>query len=256
MTAPMKQHEAILTDWSKQLTVIRSEVCNLYHHRQIWEAMLEAITTRAAETPGIFLQHYASMYVTTQTMGIRRLARAGSNDPDSLKALIEKILRNRNIITRTWFSNRYATSMSRKAKPEDCLLKEGKRIFDKNWGCGGELVATEVLQKDIKNLDTHCERAIELSDNVHAHINRTFPKSGNSGEEAGEIGVTFKDLDLAINTIGDFVKRFAILIVGNDLVELAPIMQWDWSATFQRALFPGPPDYRWPEDDRGPESET
>lgn len=59
--------------WRSQLIELQPELQAVHTNRILFREMIEAIETRSPETPAIWRSHYASMYVASQMMGLRRI---------------------------------------------------------------------------------------------------------------------------------------------------------------------------------------
>lgn len=227
MAEPQEKHDEVYEKWLSWLEHIKDAVIELHHNRQIWKELTEAIWEHAGDTPyDTFIAHYTRLYVDGQTMAIRRLVKEHSQSSEiSLRRLVKDMIHQPTVMSRT----RYVGLYTARVELEDHWVKKAEEDFANNFGTG-EWLDLLRLEKDLVTLDNDFELVTRFADRTVAHIDK----------RGVEQLPTFGDLNKAIDDAAEMFRRYALLLTASDWVMLAPAIQENWRAPFQRNLFPKP----------------
>lgn len=227
MGAPSSAHQQVIAKWTRWLDEIRVHVLNLHHHRELWSRIRHAIETEAADTPDVFLAHYTQLYVDGQVMAVRRVVDPTDKQSVSLGRLLADIVNQHTVLTR----ERYV-AMHEDGDDREWARKDRKRraveVFNEYWGDGTDALDPAKVAADLEELKVLSREVRSFATKTVAHIDRR-------GVNALP---TFDNLDTAIEVVADTFKRYALLLTASSWVDLVPVIQNDWRATFRRPLFP------------------
>lgn len=228
MTLPPKLHDEVHKKWRDWLEAIDPHVTNLFHDREIWREVRDALLADTEATSDTFLASYTRQYVGSSAMAVRRLAdpNAKDNDSHSIGALIDDIGKQPGVMTRERWVSRDREPDPRPGADEE-LRKLLARNFDKTFGDGSGGLDPGKVAADLATLKARSEAVAAFASRTVAHIDR------RGMEELP----TFDDLDKAIDVVGEMYKRYFLLIDGASLLEVAPVIQHDWKAPLRRPIF-------------------
>lgn len=214
--------------WCGWLTQVETHVLDLHHHRQLWQEIKDAILKKTGDTSDIFLTHYTRLYVDGQVMAVRRLVSHSPTDKKSISLgrLIADVQSHPTVMSR----DRYVSL--HKSPSDDAWVRAdwermARETYDDEWGDGQGNIDAQKLQADLDRLD-------ELSGKVRAFANRMVAHIDRRGLKRLP---TFKDLNDAIDVIGEMFKRYALLLTASSWASVTPTIQEDWRATFRSPLF-------------------
>lgn len=231
-----------LAKWHKEIERIGHHIIQLHHDRRLWREMCDAMSAAAPESDGTFIQHYTKLYVDGASMAVRRLADVrGQCQTIALGRLIEDLRANPKVLNREVVVARYAHDDDQREWARTDWLRCGEEFWDTKWASADGGLDIVRLQADLDALSATAEKVAAFADRVVAHID---------SRGARDIP-TFKDLDDAIDVLGELFKHYSILVDGKGWVFLEPAIQGDWKAPFRKPIFesipppwlnPTPPD--------------
>jgi len=106
VTAPASQRDQLHEKWCSWLEEITTHVYNLFHNRTIWREMSPALVDHDG---GVFLAHYADLYVAGQSLAVRRLADDRAEGQTlSLGRLIVDLSKNPAVMSRDRYVSMHA----------------------------------------------------------------------------------------------------------------------------------------------------
>lgn len=228
MTVSPKQHDLVHVKWKKWLEAIHPHVTVLFHDREIWRDVRDALLADTEATSDTFLASYTRQYVGSAAMAVRRLAdpNAKKNDSHSIGALIDDICKQPNVMTRERWTARDGKPDPRPGADEQ-MLKILAGNFDASFGDGSGGLDGEKVVADLATLQERSKTVALFASRTVAHIDRRGMKDLP----------TFEDLDEAIDAVGEMYRRYFLLIDGASLLEVAPMIQHDWKAPLRRPIF-------------------
>lgn len=224
MTAPPGQHDELYDAWSKRLALVEIQVVNIHHNRQLWREMRDALSLAEAD---VFLRHYANLYSDSQAIAIRRIAEEKATGKTvSLGRLLGDLEKNPAVMTRARFVSFYRGTPG--AEEMNCFMKcRLMRKFDERFGNPDGTLDCCKLGWRKRALSTASKRIEEFADQNVAHL--------DSQQE--EVVPTFKDLDTAIDEIGDVFEWVTLLLTGSGRNKPDPMIQENWKLPFRSPLF-------------------
>ncbi len=123
--------------------------------------------------------------------------------------------------------DRYVAMHTAGCDDEDYWTKCAQAIFDEHFG-------------DSKGqfcLDKNCDRMKRLtatSQAIGGHADRSVAHI-DSRKRPGNL--TYKDLDRAIDEVGDLLRDVTLLLKAVRLYDVEPTILWDWKRPFRQPLF-------------------
>ncbi len=222
MTAPPGQHDQLHGKWCEWLEDITTHVFNLFHNRAIWREMSEALRQHEG---GVFLAHYADLYVAGQVMAVRRIADDRADGPTvSLGRLLGDLGRNPGVMSRDRYVLMHTTGEDDDA---EFWVAHAHKIFDQRFGDGQALFSSDKNRERLNRLVVASQVISDFADRLVAHLD---------SRKLGELP-TFEDLDRAIDEVGEVLKEVTLLLTASSLVDPEPTIQEDWKRPFGDALF-------------------
>jgi hypothetical protein len=100
--------------------------------------------------------------------------------------------------------------------------------FDRFAGDVGNHVDPALVERDLEALRSTTSGVVHFATRTVAHLD----KRGVDQE------ITFGELNRALDTLSDLVRRYHLLVTGSSLLRVEPTMQGDWKAPFRIPLFP------------------
>ncbi len=193
-------------------------VIRMHFHRQIWRGVQKIIHQLP---PSAYWAYHVEVYVDAQAIAVRRQADLGRRVA-SLGRLIAEIGEDPELLTEEWWLERWG--------PQD----EGDREFARGrWkndfaGKVGTHIDPEIVHADSVRLTGQAEA-------VRTYVNRHVAHAEDLErfDAPAAANITVKELDTAIDTIGELFRRYADLLVCVD-VDLHVHMLPDWLAPFRQ----------------------
>lgn len=206
--------------WIEWLEVLRRELMEIYVDKLMFAELYEKIRTSGA-TSGIWLNHYLRLYVSKQTMAVRRITR-GKPGTISLTRLFGEMLSRDSELNETWFRDLVARRANLGGDKLD-LVVEG---FVRVWCDGSNALSRNVINSDRQELGQRVRIAREWADETVAHLN-----------EGGEVKkLTWGELNRSFDTIAEVLNRYNGLFKGTEYV-FPPSLPLHWQEPFERVLF-------------------
>jgi hypothetical protein len=215
-----------LARWHEWDQVIRRDLIDVFHHRDLWQTTTKAIQRVAPDSPGTWIRHYATLYAQGQMVAIRRVVRGRNSGSVSLFRLLREIADHPAVIS----VDRHLQTAT--GADEDFRGVLRARYQD-TWGdSAGVAVDPKKVRQAINALGQRLTVVFTRVDKQIAHIEE---------EEREEVATkrttfTFDELDQALRAVGEEYQHWADLL--NCVhYELTPVVQTDWQATFAKPLF-------------------
>lgn len=212
--------------WIEHLDRIIQETYRTHHYRQLYRGLAEI--TQAANLPAsTIFDAFGIWYATTQTLSVRRQLDR-TRGTVSLWRLLDEIARHPTIASR---ERHVAVWLDEGADP--LLEREAHANFDRFAGQRNrDHIDVALVRSDLRELEEIGRVAERYANEAVAHTS-VDPK---------RTVLTYAELNAAIDHIGDVVKKYASLLKAEILVELAPVIQYDWKAPFRQAWIPAETD--------------
>lgn len=214
--------------WCSQFDALHNEVLGLHHSRRMWRTVRSMIETNpAVRRSGIAEYWMNQSYSVCQLVAVRRQT-DGRKGVVSLHRSLDHLARKPSMVTRAWFSQELESNP--KSRPYAASLAAG---FDDFADPGQAQVKASSVAADRDQLTAAADRAKQVVDESLAHL--ADPTRGGTGPPA----ITWGDLDIAVDTIGNLYKKYYRLshpgaILGN----LEPNLPPGWDRIFETAWKP------------------
>lgn len=186
----------------------------MHLHREAFQRVGEIVRRNGQLPESYFWEYFRDVYATTQAIAVRRQA---ENDPRvlSLGRLLFEISEDPSRVTRAFFVGMF--------QPETKRL--GERGFDKSYaGSVGTHLDPAIPRGDLKALTS---TAAAIKTYVDEHLAHADAKPRRSLP-------TFKEIDKAVDQIGDLFTKYANLLTAVSYIKLVPEIQHDWLAIFRQ----------------------
>ena len=198
MSAPPGNYETLRSRWRDDLELLHIDVTGLFHHRQIWSGMREALVDK---DPTFFLDHYAEMYVASQTLRVRRLADPKADGSTrSLARLVSAIAANEAALDRAWFIEQHIVNV------ENDSRTMWSELADETYTHRFVMHPTDETPTGAAELGRSLS---QVSEKVSAFADRYVAHLDSRG--VAQLP-TFDDLDTAIDVIGSVVTDLELLL--------------------------------------------
>jgi hypothetical protein len=112
--------------WLGWEDIIRRNLYQAFHDRQLWQETTAAAQQVSPEAPGAWLMHYARLYSDGQAMAIRRIVRGQDHRSASLERLLGDICNNPGVLSAPRYVSHFPAGSAGSA------LEEYERL----WGDG------------------------------------------------------------------------------------------------------------------------
>jgi hypothetical protein len=249
MTAPKAEHDRIFQHWREQLVKIERELFHGFLYQVVWSELRDEIQRRHPEADGTFLVSYSSGYVAGQMLLVRRLTDKAPSS-DSLVSLINRILRQPDIVTRTRYAEQWAANVEAPMERWTGELAWDESFTDPMERWTAELAWDEsfadphdperlnvtLLEQDLDRLETELEHIVTWATKTIAHLDPTQPERVPKYHEVRE----------ALDVLAEVTGRYQSLLNQSVTAEWTPAIQGDWQAPFRPSLFPLDFDAYWP----------
>lgn len=207
--------------WRRWFSDIRNQIHTLHHNRRIYRdvtAMIDA--NPALQVPSAFYTWMRNAYIYDMTMSVRRLV-----DHDrrtvSFYRLMEDIASHPEVVTRRRFTAGY----------RGWLRDSGHRDFERFASPAANRIHRRVIRGHQRELVAAAERLKTYVDKHVAHNDRRPMRRLP----------TYEELDRCIDLLGRLAKDYTLLLEQVALVEIEPVIQYDWQAPFRVPWIPSTP---------------
>ena len=207
----MDRPEQMLAKWRNWLRQIERETFQLHLNRRFWRELVDIVRSNGAiPEPGHIMGWFASLYSTTQAIGIRRQAER-SNQSLTFARLLKQVHDHPHVMTRSEYLRYYDG-----ADPFEQELANEE--FDEFSGVGHDTLAAHLVQADLRQLDESTKPIMSYVDKRIAHLD---------ARTVDEVP-TYNDLDRALDELERVLKKYALLLRGEGLVGADPVPQYNW----------------------------
>ncbi|MEV6471554.1 hypothetical protein [Streptomyces sp. NPDC051657] len=210
--------------WCKRFDEADRDIRTLFHSRHIWLSINEMWEKNAdaIELNTLVYNWHINLYVNTQCTGIRRECDS-KEQTSSLENCLQELIKYPGMANRS----RFEAYVDLNAKIEARFKATNKRKFDAFAEAPGSPDIDPVkVQTDIDRLRAAALTTRTYTNKVVAHRQHMTTK----------ISLALTDLDTALNTVGEVLKRYYTLrhppmIKGN----LTPDLPLGWERPYQAA---------------------
>jgi len=207
--------------WQRWFDNIKDQIFTLHHNRRIYRDVMAMIDENPAlQVPSAFYTWMRTTYVYDMTMAVRRLVDRHQRTI-SFYRLMEEIASHPEVITRRRFTAGY----------RGWLRDVGHRDFERFASPTAKRIHRRVIRRHqrelvavAKRLKTYVDKHVAHNDR---HPMRRLPR--------------YEELDQCIDLLGQLAKDYTLLLEQAGLVEVVPVIQYDWQAPFRVPWIPPPP---------------
>jgi hypothetical protein len=193
---------------------VSGDVHTMYLHRATFQRVREIVLENGQLPESYFFEYMEDTYATSQAVAVRRQAEPNSR-VSTLGSLLREMSEDAERVTRSFFVGMWDGERE----------PEAEEIFDERFaGSVGEHLDPAIPQRDLEALTATSDGLKTFVDEHLAHSDAR-PSPGLP---------TFKDLNAAIDQIGDLYAKYYLLLTANGFVDLVPAIQHDWLAVFRQ----------------------
>jgi hypothetical protein len=213
-------------DWLK---LILEDVRDILTQRMIWRAVRRIVESNPTlQEDDTFHRWMDAVYARTVAAGVRRQVDSGP-EVLSLLRLLETLGAHPEFVTR----QRHVAFFLVDAPAEDGEGLErtarrliGNETFDRLAGQGSPHYDPTA---DIARLRAGAQP-------IRRYVNEHVAHASES-KSAGV--ATYDELDAALDVIDELTRKVHVLLTGDDLAQIVPVWQYDWTRVFESAWRPG-----------------
>ena len=201
--------------WKRQFKIIKNQITELAFRRFIYREVTKLIQKNPRlQVRSAFYDWMHSVYVTDMTMSIRRLVDWNKRTISFIR-LMEDIRRHPEVISRRRFTYPYKNFMK----------QYGHRDYERFAKPGQDILDRSLIAIHRRTIVRSQKKIRHFLNNHIAHSNkyrrRQFP--------------TRAELEMCLDTLEILIKEYALLFDRVALLNVAPVIQYDWMAPFRVA---------------------
>ncbi|MGW2989759.1 hypothetical protein [Streptomyces goshikiensis] len=213
--------------WCERFDAAEHDIRTLFLNRHIWLSITEMWEKNAdaIELNTLTFNWHINLYVTTQCTGIRRECDADTTT-SSLQNCLQELIKFPKMATRSRFD---ASVEAHPAIPAAAKSIQ-KSKFDE-FAASGQApeIDPDKVQKDI-------DRLLDAAKTTRLYTNKIV---AHRDHKHAEITLPWVDLDTALNTVGDVLKRYFTLRNPPEIKgSLTPELPLGWERPYQAAWCP------------------
>lgn len=205
--------------WKVWLNTLHEDLNTVYIDQEIFEALHEAIVN-SGTTSGHWANHYQRLYVATQTMAIRRMAR-GKRGEIALTTLLSDIRRRSNELTVDW----YRILVAKRPGFGDFQIDHFTKDFASVWCNGGDHLDTAIVDSDRRTSGNEVAAVQNWADTTIAHLVENAPPAA----------LTWGQLRASFDSVANILNRYEDLLTGRIWIN-PPTLAGDWREPFRKRL--------------------
>ena len=217
MSANPKQYGRVWESWQKWFETAANTVQGMFHDRELFNEMRDAIVARAPDQPRAWLTHYGRLYLAKQGMAARRFMDKTPGS-ESLWWVLHGLETSPRILDRQRF-------LDASPNQQDWALAERRAEFDRLRAPDGDWIDPKIIEWFRLILEADAEQVVTYATKAIAHADRK-----------GAPPLTWGELSATIDDIGARFQEFGSVLHATHY-ELLPVVQGDWQAPFRRWLF-------------------
>ncbi len=201
--------------WKRWFTDIRDRIVEIAHRRHVYREVTAMIDANPAlKVPSAFYDWMRSVYLNDMTIAIRRLT---DRDERSISFvnLMGEIADHPEVMTRRRFVANY----------RGWLRDVGHKDFERFASPAANKIDWRVIRGHQRELVAAQGRLRRFVNKHVAHRSR-YPMRRLP---------TYAELDACIDLLERLVKQYALLLEQVGLVEVVPVIQYDWKKPFRVA---------------------
>lgn len=211
--------------WCDRFDAAEREVGVLFHTRQMWLATTQMWTDNAAaiKLNNLVQNHFVRQYVATQCVGIRREC-DDDRRTSSVRWCLSELTKFPNMIDRARFEAIVDADPTTKPRYKQVT----KDQYDNLAQPGNAGLDVAAIEADLVKLSAKVAATRDYTNKVLAHREHTTT-----------IGLKWAELDEALNTVGELVKKYYLLRSGGKIKgNLTPDLPPGWDVPFKTAWAP------------------
>ena len=205
-----------LEKWETWLKTVSQEIEHLAASQQIYRETVKIILSNGSlPKENIFLDFLQEWYVHSIVMGLRRQLKTGDANV-SLVGLLKDVAGASCFLSRERFVNLVIYDGRGTKQPNE--------TFDKYVGKGTQFLASQKICEDLRKFKDIAKKCEEYADRLVAHRDK---------RGVPEVPI-YKDLEEALTFMSDLLKKYSLLIRGNELRTVQPVIPQNWTVIFKQ----------------------
>ena len=217
MSANPKQHEQVWAKWEEWFDTTSHIVYAMYHDRELFQELRDAIVGIGPNEPAPWLHHYARLYLAKQAMAARRVMDR-TDGAVSFWWVLHGIETSPQVLNRERF-------LAANPNRADWAVEERRAEFEGLRSPGGDWIDPKIIEYFRLTMEADVERLVVYATKTVAH---TDPKGAPS--------LTWAEVSEIIDHIGRGFQSFGAMFHATHY-EVLPYTEGDWKAPFRRNLF-------------------
>lgn len=213
--------EQNVAKWINWLDVLRRVLMEIYVDKLVFDELYETVRL-SGTTSGFWVNHYQRLYVSKQTMAVRRITR-GKAGTVSFTRLFVEIITWRSELNEAWFRELVSERSNLGSADLDRLAEE----FSQSWCGGGTSISEAVINADRQGLGQRVNNVRAWADVMVAHL--------VDGDDLKKM--TWGELNSSFEKITETLNRYESLLTGSVYI-FPPALPLNWYEPFNRVLIP------------------
>jgi hypothetical protein len=205
--------------WRTWLETLHEDLNVVYIDQEIFEALHQAIVD-SGTTSGLWANHYQRLYLSKQTMAIRRIVR-GKRGEIALTTLLPDIRRRAQELTIDWYRELIATRPGFGPVHIDHFVDS----FTSEWCNGGDHLDESIVDADRRTLGVGVASVRDWADTTIAHLLENLQPAA----------LTWGELRASFDSVGMMLNRYEDLLSGRIWFN-PPTIAGDWRDPFRKRL--------------------
>ncbi len=162
-------------------------------------------------------------------MAVRRLVDLDDRSVSVARPLVD-LAEHPETMTRAHHLGLWGLPTADKDIRDEWLMEEAHAVFDRYADGDGDNVDPSAVRRDLEHWKSTAGTIKRIVDkriaNFAAIDNSDIPRA------------TFDDLDRAIDTVAEYIRKYTLLFTASSIAMMEPQMSGDWKRPFRDPLFP------------------
>ena len=202
-----------LKKWIRWLDLIHKDLVHLKINQNIfWETQKIIKNNAKIQKPSTFNHYLGVTYVAYITIGIRRQIK-NNQQSISFRRLLEEILANPAILSRSYYKSLYTVLLDEQLADEK---------FNDFCGKNRDYISPEMVSDDLKKLIKEASKVEDFTDKRIAHHDTSEPI----------FPLTFQELDNCLEKLDKLYCKYHLVFHAGSMETIMPVYTYDWKEIF------------------------
>jgi len=201
--------------WAESIMKVKDDLQSTVNDREVFRGFRDVIRENEvwidAHEGGHFCQFVLRSYVARIVLGVRRQIK-NQAESISLKRILSQMQDCAPQITFDFYLQRF---------PRDPEYVPWQEPTFKYVSADGKVASTQIIADDLEEVERLTKKVEEFVDRTVAHL-----------DKRGSDGLTFNELDEAIDTLDRIAVRYICFLTGQYRDTLKATIQFDWKRIF------------------------